>query len=125
MKQKQETNHIQEYIRNEIGIDHFYQREKKTILIRVDEETLGILEDMDQPSSVSDNRSRLGGPGSHGGQNSKRSIRSIVNTETDLDSVRKAGAEINIIALTGRNSKQVNKITIDGGESGHFNNGET
>ena len=73
---------------------------------------------------MSDNRSRLGGPGSHGGQ-SKRSIRSIVNTETDHDSVRKAGAEINIIALTGRNSKQANKITLDGGESGHFNNGET
>lgn len=42
-----ESNHILDYIRNEIGIDHFYVKERKTILCRIDEETLGILEDME------------------------------------------------------------------------------
>ena len=104
----QETNHVLEYIRNEIGIDHFYVREKKTILCRIDEETLGILDEMEQPSSVSDNKSRLGGPGSIGagpndslkidggkdtgggggvaknyGQNAMQRIRNIVQNESD------------------------------------------
>ena len=72
---------------------------------------------MEQPSSVSDNKSRLGGaaPGGGGGpdadlpidgKNSMRMIRNLVNNESESEqSVRKAGAEINIISLTGRNSK--------------------
>ena len=73
MKGKTETNHILDYIKNEIGIDHFYVREKKTILVRIDEETLGILEEMEQPSSMSENRSRVGAAAS--GVNAHNSTR--------------------------------------------------
>lgn len=98
-KQKQfESNHILDYVRNEIGLDHFYIRERRTILCRIDEETLGLLDDMEQPSSVSDgNKSRISSP--------KRKP-SFVISDGKAPSVRKANTDINIINLTSRDSNQ-------------------
>jgi len=64
-------------------------------MCRIDEETLGILEEMEQPSSVSDNKSRLGGAASGGGgpeasdpidgKNSMRMIRNFVHNESESE----------------------------------------
>ena len=85
-----------------------------------------MLEDMEQPSSVSDNKSRLGGAplsgsgGPDGDKNSMHVIRSIVQNESDSESVRKAGAEINIISLTGRKTKRIK--SSEESNSNHFDN---